>query len=184
VSVAGTYAEALYEAAQERGQVAEVAAQLAEVRRAIAENRDLRELLDSPEVETRVKKNVLASLLSDANPLVANFAQVLLDRGRATEVEEIGAAFDERVAEAEGRLRVTVRTAVPLPDDLRTAVVERIARQTGRPVDVETVVDPAIIGGVVIETDGSVVDASVRHRLDDMRRAMTTAPVPAAATAE
>jgi len=184
VSVAGTYAEALYEAALERGQVREVAAQLGEVRRALAETPDLADTLASPDIETRAKKAVVATLLADANPLVANFVQVLLDRDRAAEIEEIGRAFDERVAEAEGRLRIVVRTAIPLTDDLRALVVGRIERDTGRPVDVETVVDPAIIGGVVIETDGSVVDASVRQRLDDMRRAMTAAPVPLAATAE
>lgn len=184
MSVASTYAEALYESALDRGQVAEVAGQLTEIRQAVADSPDLRDLLSNPEIDTHHKKGVVTTLLEGANPLVANFLQVLLDRGRASELEEIGAAFDERVADAEGRLRVVVRTAVPLDDDLRAAVVNRIQSQTGRPVDVETVVDPAIVGGVVIETDGSVVDASIRQRLTDLHRSMASAPVPAAVAAE
>ena len=65
-----------------------------------------------------------------------------------------------------------VRTAIPLPDDLRARLVARISELTGRAVDIDTIVDPAIVGGVVIETDGSVVDASVHARLADLRRAM------------
>lgn len=184
MSVGATYAEALYEAAADRGQVREVSADLAELRRAVRENRELAGLLENPEIETRVKKDVMATLLAGATPLVANFVQVLLDRGRAEELEAIGEAFDERVAEAEGRLQVVVRTAVPLPDDLREVVVTRLEGQAGRPVDVETVVDPDIIGGIVIETGGSVIDASVRQRLDDLRRSMTGASVATAVGAE
>jgi F-type H+-transporting ATPase subunit delta len=184
VSVATTYAEALYEAAVDRERVSEVAAQLAEVRGAVASTPELARLLEDPEIDTRVKKDVVGRLLEGADPLVANFVQVLLDRGRGAEIEEIGAAFDERVAAAEGRLRITVRTAVPMPDDLRAGLLSRLEARTGRPVDIEAVVDPEIIGGLVIETDGSVVDASVRQRLADMRRALATAPVTAAVSAE
>lgn len=184
MSVASTYAEALHESAVDRGQVTEVATGLRELRDAVAGTPELATLLDDPQIETRVKKEVVGSLLADANPLVANFVQVLLDRGRAGEIEEIGAAFDERVAAAEGRLRVTLRTAIPLPDDLKAAVVGRIQSQTGRPVDVETVVDESIVGGVVIETEGSVVDASVRQRLADLHRSMAAAPVQAAVTGD
>lgn len=184
MSVASTYAEALHGSAVDRDQVTEVATGLRELRDAIAGTPELATLLDDPQIETRVKKDVIGSLLADTNPLVANFVQVLLDRGRAGEIEEIGAAFDERVAAAEGRLRVTVRTAIPLPDDLKAAVIARIQAQTGRPVDVETVVDESIVGGVVIETDGSVVDASVRQRLTDLHRSMAAAPVQAAVTGD
>ena len=184
MSVAATYAEALYGSAADRGQVAEVAADLAELRRAAGESAELADLLGNPEIDTRVKKDVMSSLLRDANPLVANFVQVLLDRGRAGELDEIGEAFDERVAAAERRLQVTLRTAVPMPEDLRAGVIARLEAQTGRPVDVETVVDPGIIGGLVIETDGSVIDASVRQRLDDMRRAMISVPMAGAVVPE
>jgi F-type H+-transporting ATPase subunit delta len=175
VSVAATYAEALYESAVDQGAVPEVAAQLTEFRDAVAKN---------SEFETRVKKDVIVRLLDGAHPLVANFMQVLLDRGRADELSDITDGFTDRVAAAEGRLRVKIRTAIPLPDDLRARLVARISELTGSAVDIETIVDPAIVGGLVIETDGSVVDASVRARLADLRQAMLHTSVRDAVVAE
>jgi F-type H+-transporting ATPase subunit delta len=184
VSVAATYAEALYESAVDTGTVPQVAAQLAEFRGAVAESPELSDLLQNPEFDTGVKKRVVARLLADANPLVANFMQVLLDRGRADDLPAIADEFSNRVAAAEGRLRVRVRTAVPIPDDLRDRLVAQISERTGRTVDIDTVVDPAIVGGVVIETDGSVVDASVRQRLTEIRLGMLHASVRDAVAAE
>ena len=184
MSVAATYAEALYESAVDQGAVPEVASQLTEFRDAVAKNPELQDLLTNPEFETRVKKDVMARLLDGAHPLVANFMQVLLDRGRADELSDITDGFTDRVAAAEGRLRVKIRTAIPLPDDLRARLVARISELTGSAVDIETIVDPAIVGGLVIETDGSIVDASVRARLADLRQAMLHTSVRDAVVAD
>jgi len=184
VSVAATYAEALYEAAVDKGVVPEVAAQLSEFRTAVDGSPELRDVLENPEFETSVKKGVLEHILEGANELIANFVQVLLDRGRQDELPAIADEFADRVAVAEGRLRVTVRTAIPLPDDLRERLVAQISERTGRSVDIDTIVDPEIVGGLVIESDGSVVDASVRQRLADLRQGMLHASVRDAVAAE
>lgn len=184
MSVAATYAEALYESAVDKGAVAEVSAQLAEFRAALEASPELRNLLENPEFETRVKKQVVAQLLSGANEIVGNFVQVLLDRGRAEEFAEIADGFAARVAAAEGRLRVRVRTAIPLPADLRDRLVAQLSARTGRAVDIDTVVDGQIVGGLVIETDGSVVDASVRGRLAELRTSMLGSSVRDAVVAE
>jgi F-type H+-transporting ATPase subunit delta len=173
VSVAATYAEALFESAVAAGTVPEVADQLAQFRDAIAANPELHDVLENPEFDTQVKKDVVADLLTGANALVANFAQVLLDR-----------EFSDRVAAAEGRLRVRVRTAIALPDDLRERLIAQISERTGRPVDIDAVIDHEIVGGLVIETDGSVVDASVRARLASIRHNMLQTPVLSAVDAE
>jgi len=184
VSVAATYAEALYESAVDQGSVPEVAAQLVEFREAVAASPELQDVLANPEFETRVKKDVIAKLLVGANPLVANFMQVLLDRGRAGELAEIADGFAARVAVAEGRLRVRIRTAIPLPDDLRARLIAQISERTDRAVDIDTIVDPEIVGGLVIETGGSVVDASVRARLADLRQTMLHTSVRDAVVAD
>lgn len=184
MSVAVTYAEALYEAAVDQNSVADVAAQLSDFRTSVDDNTELRDVLLNPEFETRVKKDVVARLLKDANPLLSNFVQVLLDRGRAGELDAIADAFADRVAASEGRLRVRIRTAVPLPQDLRARLVAQLSERVGRAIDVETVVDAEIVGGVVIETDGSVVDASVRTRLADLRASMLRASVRDAVVAD
>jgi len=184
VSVAVTYAEALYEAAVDRGSVADVAAQLAEFRTSVDENAELHDLLTNPEFETRVKKDVVGRLLQGADPTLANFVQVLLDRGRAGEIDAIADALADRVAAAEGRLRVRIRTAIPLPLDLRERLVAQLSERVGRAIDVDTVVDEDIVGGVVIETEGSVVDASVRTRLADLRESMLRVSVRDAVVAD
>lgn len=184
MSVAATYAEALYESAVDQGSVAQVSAQLAEFREAVETNPELQDLLTNPEFETRIKKDVVAKLLAEANPLVSNFLQVLLDRGRAGELGEIADEYAARVAAAEGRLRLRIRTAIPLPDDLRDRVVAQISKLTSRAVDIDTIVDPEIVGGLVIESDGSVVDASVRTRLAELRQTMLHASVRDAVVAD
>jgi F-type H+-transporting ATPase subunit delta len=184
VSVAATYAEALYESAVSQGVVPEVAAQIVEFREAVNSNSELYDVLENPEFETHVKKAVAVQLLGGANTLVANFVQVLLDRGRIGELSAIVDGFTDRVALAEGRLRVRVRTAIPLPDDLRDRLVAQISERTGRAVDIDPVVDRDIVGGLVIETDGSVVDASVRGRLAKLRQDMLNVSVRDAVAAE
>ena len=184
MSVAATYAEALFEAATEAGAVDAVAEEVAGFAEAVQESEDLRQFLDNPEVEARAKKEAVKELSSSANPITANFLQVLIDRGRITEFPEIARAFADRVAAEAGRLDVEAVTAVPLPEDLRNRIVEEISRKTGRSVDLTESVDPEIVGGLVLRIGGAVVDGSVRHRIEELRAALNTAPVDAAITAD
>ena len=181
MSVAATYAEALFEAAVEQDAVDAVAADVAAFAQAMRESDELRAVLTSPEVERRAKKAAVAGLTEDANPLTANFLQVLIDRGRMAEFPEIARALAERVARAEHRLEVEAITAVPMPDDLRKRVVQRIQGQTGATVELTESVDPDIVGGLVLRVGGVVVDGSLRHRLDELDQTLRAAPVDAAA---
>ena len=184
MSVAATYAEALFEAATDAGAVGAVAGEIAGFATAVEESPELRQFLDNPEVEARVKKEAVKELGSSANPITANFLQVLIDRGRITEFPEIARAFADRVAAEEGRLEVEAVTAVPLPEDLRNRIVEEISRKTGRSVDLTEAVDPEIVGGLVLRIGGAVVDGSVRHRIEELRAALSAAPVDAALAAD
>ena len=181
MSVAATYAEALFEAATEADAVDAVAADIAAFARAMRESSELRAVLTSPEVDTRAKKGAIADLTEGAHPLTANFLQVLIDRGRIADFPEIARAFEERVARAEHRLEVEAITAVPMPDDLRKRVVQRIQGQTGATVDLTESVDPDIVGGLVLRIGDVVVDGSLRRRLDELRHTLQAAPVDAAA---
>lgn len=183
MSVAGTYAEALYESAAEAGAIDAVSADVAAFVEAVESSDELRAVLGNPEIETRAKKGVVGELTADAHPLVGNFLQVLIDRGRIAEFPEIAQAFAERVSAATGRLEVEAVTAVPLPDDLRRRIVESIEEKTGTSVDLTETVDPGIVGGLVLRIGGVVVDGSVRHRIDELREALRSASVVAATTA-
>jgi F-type H+-transporting ATPase subunit delta len=183
VSVAATYAEALFEAASDQDAVEPVAADVAAFAAAVRESPELRIALSSPDVDTPDKKAAVAALTEDAHPLVANVLQVLIDRGRIGDFPDIAAALGERVARAEHRLEVEAITAVPLPDDLRKRIVQRIQGQTGASVELAESIDPDIVGGLVLRVGGVVVDGSLRHRLEELRRSLRAAPVDAAAVA-
>lgn len=175
MSVAGTYAEALYQAAAGSDSVARVAADLAALREALGPDSDVGRALLNPQVESRVKKDAVARLADTASPLTVNLLQVLIDRGRLDELGAIEAAFGERVSEAEGRIAVEVTSAIALPPDLREQVVARIREQTGKTPEITEHVDPEIIGGLVLRVGGVVTDASVRGRLDGLRRSIAGA---------
>lgn len=175
MSVAATYAEALYQAAAEKNAVAQVAADLAALAEALGADSDVARILHNPKVDSRAKKAALAGLADSANPLTINLLQVLVDRGRLEEVPSLASAYGARVAEAEGRLAVEVTSAIPLVDELRAKVVERIREQTGKTPEITERVDPDIIGGLVLRVGGVVTDASVRGRLDGLRRSISDA---------
>lgn len=184
MSVATTYAEALYEASAEAGALDPVASGMGEFAEAYAGSADLRSALESPDLDPEAKVRVVSALAEGAHPFVLNMLRMLLDRGRIAELPEIAAAFARRVSDAAGRLEVEAVTAIPLPADLREQIVASVQEKTGLSVDLSESVDPGIVGGLVLRVGQTVVDGSVRSRLDQLRRELTTASVDSAAVAE
>lgn len=183
MGVATTYAEALYEAASNAGTVDGVSTDVAGFAEALEGSPELRSVLSNPEIPIGAKKTAVSALVSGADPLVENFLQVLLDRGRIHEFGEIATAFQERVARAQERLEVEAITAIPLPEDLRARIIARIQEKTGSAVSLTESVDPEIVGGLVLHVGGVVVDGSVRHRIEQLRGVLQRAPVDAATAA-
>lgn len=183
MSVASTYAEALYEAAIDANALEAVASGVGALASAYRDSTELRQVLTSPEIATAAKKSTLVALAEGSHPLVANALQVLVDRGRISELPEIAAALQERVTAAEGRLEVSATTAIPLPDDLRATIINSIQERTGKTVNLAETVDPEIIGGLVLQVGETVIDGSVRNDLEKLRRDLGRASVDAAAVA-
>lgn len=182
MSVAATYAEAVFEAATDLKAVDDVGRDLRAFADAVAGSDDLRAVLDDPNIDTAAKKAVVARLTEGSAPVVGNVLQVLLDRGRMADFPDILDAFEGRVAAAAGRLEVRAITAVPLPDDLRARIVAQIKEKTGADIDLTESVDPEIVGGLVLQVGESVVDASVRHRIEELREAMRSSRIDSAVT--
>ena len=180
MSVATTYADALYEAAVDADAVPQVSADVEAFAEAVQGSADLQMALDNPEIDSRAKRSVIAAVAADAHPLVQNFLQVLVERGRIAELLEITDAFRESVARAQDRIEVEAVTAVPLPDDLRDRIVESIQSKTHATVELTESVDPDVVGGLVLNVGEVVIDGSVRHRIEELRRELTGAPVDAA----
>ena len=157
--------------------MAVVATGLAAFRGAVDANPELAATLADPKLAAAAKKGVITRLASGTSPLVGNFLRLLVDRGRISELGDLTDAYAERVAAAEGRVEIVAVTAIPLDDDLRRTITDRIRDVTGRDATLIERIDEDIIGGLVLEVGGVRVDGSVRGRLDALRQDLVSAPV-------
>ena len=163
------YARALFEAAQETGRLSETHEELGDFVAAVREVPELRRLLENPQLDPQAKRGALGELLADSGDLLRNYLLLLVEKGRESEIEHIAAEFDELVARAEGRISVELTTAVELSDDEAGRIVGQIERSAGRTVEATRKVDPALIGGIVLQAGSLRLDASVRGRLERLR---------------
>lgn len=175
---ARVYASALYAAASEGGRVADIDRDLREFVTELAENRMLRRALFNPELPREAKHRIATSMLAEAEPLLRNAVLVVVDNGRLPLLPDMQAAYAEMAAVEERILDVEVTTAVPLPETQRSDLEQRISAAVGQTARVTATVDPTIIGGLVLRARGVLLDASVRRRLTELRRALVKAPLP------
>jgi F-type H+-transporting ATPase subunit delta len=168
------YARALLEAADEHGRLQEVAEQLSDFVAAVREVAELRGLLRNPQVDPRAKASVLDSVLGEADELVRNFVRLLAERGRSAEIEEAYREFERLLAERLGQIEVELTTAHELSDEEAARIVGEIERAVGRKVEARRTVDPRIVGGIVLQAGSMRADASVRGRLERLRRELVT----------
>jgi len=164
------YARALYEAAKDENRLGPVREELGDFVEAQREVPELRELLRNPQLDKRVKASALEELLGGDEVLVRNFLLLLTEKNRAGEVDEIAREFERLVAEQEGILDVELTTAVELSDKEARNVIEQIEKASGRKVEATRNVDPDLIGGLVLQAGSLRLDASVRGRLNRLRR--------------
>ncbi len=135
---------------------------------------DLEEILRNPQLDKRAKTAAVDAVLGQSDPLVRNLLRLLIEKGRGGEVEEVAAEFERLAAIEEGQLSVELTTAFELDEDEARAIVEQIQRASGRTVEATRAVDPGLIGGIVVQAGSRRVDASVRGRLERLRRQLAT----------
>ena len=169
------YARALFDAALEEDRLEPVREQLAQVVAAEAEVPELRELLRNPQLDPRARAAALKDVLSGGEELLRNFLLVLVDKGRTGQLEEISREFERLVAEHEGIVHAELTTAVELSDDEARDLLRQIEKASGRKVEATRKVDPALIGGIVLQVGSLRLDASVRGRFERLRRELATA---------
>jgi F-type H+-transporting ATPase subunit delta len=137
---------------------------------AAAESPELRAVLRNPQLESSAKAQILADLAGDDEPLFTNFLQVVAEKGRAAELEEIAKEFERLIAREERRLTVELTTARELSDAEAKTILKQIEDAAGRKVEATRKVDPDIVGGIVLQAGTLRVDASVRGRLERLRQ--------------
>ena len=168
--IATVYARALFEAAQEQGRLDVVRDQLGQVADALESGRDLQVFFFSPYFSTAEKRSGLARTLTDADPLVTNFLELLIENHRMPVIFRMRRALD-RLWERENRLLpVEVTSAIALDDAAVAQIGEQVGAQTGRRIDLTSTIDPDILGGIVLRVGNAILDASIRNRLEQLRR--------------
>ena len=133
---------------------------------------ELRELLRNPLLDRRVKAAALEELVGGDEDVLRNFLVLLVEKGRAAELDEIAREFERLAAAEEGVLDVELTTAVELSDREAQDVIKQIEKASGRKVEATRSVDPDLIGGLVLQAGSMRLDASVRGRLNRLRREM------------
>lgn len=169
-----TYASALYDAAQEAGRVAAVRQDLGDFVEAAAAVPELGEILRNPQLDKRAKSAAVEAVAGGSDPLVLNFLRLLVEKGRAGSVTEVAEEFERLAAAAEGELTVELTTAFELSDEEAATIVSQIEQRSGRKVEATRQVDPALIGGMVLQVGSRRVDASVRGRIEQLGRELRT----------
>ena len=175
--IAEVYSRALFEVAKDEDELDEIHDQLGEFADALADedNRELRLFFFSPYFSSEEKKDGVEKVVSGANERFANFLKLLAERHRMPALPRIRRQFDSQWAEERRLLPVTVTSAVELDESLVKGIGDRIQEQTGRTVDLSSDVDPEVIGGLVVRVGNMVMDASVRSRLEQIRKQVTKA---------
>jgi F-type H+-transporting ATPase subunit delta len=141
---------------------------------AVAEVPELRAVLRNPQIEPREKARVLEELLGGADELLRNLLMLTAEKGRIADIEEIAREFERLMAREERRLDVELTTAYDLSDKEAEGIIKQIEDASGRKVEATRSVDPALIGGLVLQAGSLRVDASVRGRLERLRRELVT----------
>ena len=173
-SLAGRYALALFDLAQEGRQVDAVSQSLTSLREALASSEDLRRLTTSPRVgrgdAAKAIDGVAITLKLD--PLTTNFLGVLAKNGRLSQLGAAIRAFSTLAANARGEATAEVVSAHPLDDDQVAALKAKLRQRLGREVAVDLAVDPAILGGLIVKLGSQQIDGSIRTKLNSLAIAM------------
>ena len=168
--IASVYARSLFEVAQEHGKLDTVREELGEFADALSESRELQVFLFSPYFSTAEKTEGLDRAISGADEIVVNFLKLLIEKHRMPVVFRIRAELDQLWEEENRMLPVTVTSAVELDKGTVKQIGDRIAEQTDRTVDLSSEVDADILGGIIVQVGNSVLDASIRNRLENFRK--------------
>jgi ATP synthase F1 delta subunit len=168
--IAAVYARSLFEVAKEQSKLDPIRDQLGEFTDALNDTRELQVFFFSPYFSTAEKIDGLDRTVSDADPVVVNFLKLLIENHRMPVIFRVRREFDQLWQEENKLLPVQVTSAVELDPGTVSQIGDRIAEQTGRKVELSAIVDPDVLGGLVVRVGNSILDASIRNRLEQLRK--------------
>ncbi len=167
------YAAALFELARAEGELSKVEREFYSVAKAFASSTELRDTLSDPRIPGDRKKSILDDLVGGrVSDVTVNMVNLVVNQGRASDLPAIAERLAGRAASAVGVEIAEVRSAIELDAATIERLTQALARVVGRPVEVRTVVDPSVLGGIVTRVGDTVIDGSVKRRLESLRTAV------------
>ncbi len=168
--IATVYGRSLFEVAMEHDKLDMVREEIGQFADALDGERGLQTFFFSPYFSTDEKKDGLAKAVTDADEVVVNFLQLLIEKHRVPAIFRIRRELDRLWREENKLLPVQVTSAIELDDSLVKNLGETIGEKTGRKVDLTAIVEPDILGGIVLRVGNSILDASIANRLEVLRK--------------
>jgi F-type H+-transporting ATPase subunit delta len=171
-TAARRYAEAAFQIGRADGTLDDWERDLATVEELLA-NEEVRRILQHPVIPYAAKERLLQRAAAGIRPEALNLVLLMIRRGRPRAIEPMIIHFAALLRAARGIVLAEIRTALPLEDEQRRAVTERLGELTGETVEMNEVVDESLIGGIAVRIGDRLYDASVRNRLERLRARLT-----------
>ena len=173
-SLAGRYASALFELARDQRQIESVGKSLEALSQALLDSKDFSELVASPLVSREEAGRAFAALAPQfkLDPITTNFLGVLARNGRKKELLAVIRSFRRLAADHRGETTAQVMSARPLSDDQLASLGQQLRARAGREVNIDALVDPTLLGGIVVKLGSQQIDASIRTKLNRLAQAM------------
>jgi F-type H+-transporting ATPase subunit delta len=168
--LAQVYARSLFGVARERGKLDLVREQLGAVADALAKHRELQVFFFSPYFSSDEKQNALERMIDGGDEILMNFLKLLIEKHRMPVIFRIRQRYERLWDEENRTLPVEITSAIELDEATTASLGKAIGERTGRRVMLATRVDPDILGGIVVRVGNSILDASIRNRLEQLRR--------------
>jgi F-type H+-transporting ATPase subunit delta len=165
------YAEAMFGVARAEGNLAEVEDELFRFARALEGSDELRSALTDPHLPASRRQQIVEDLLGGrASGVTIALVSMAVGTGRARDLPGIIDTLVKKSAEASSKAVAEVRSAIELDDDQRRKLADALERATGKKVEVKVVIDPSVLGGIVTTIGDTVIDGSVRTRLEQLKQ--------------
>ena len=169
-SVGTVYAQALYSLAKDEECSEAILKELAALQESFSAEPDFLRLLAAPNLSKEERCQIVdSSFRGKVHPYVLNFMKILTEKGYMRHFADCAKAYRQNYNQDHGILEVTAVTAIALNEEQAGRLTEKLAKVTGKTIDLCNRVDPAVLGGVRLDFDGKQVDGTVRRRLDDIR---------------
>ena len=164
------YAEAMFRVVQAEGELERVEDELYRFGKVLETNHELKQALTDRSIDRTQRTKILDELLADkVSPHTLSLLSFVIEQGRGRQLPEIVEQLSQLAADARQAVVAEVRSAIPLDDSQQSALAEALSKATNKKVEVKVIVDPSVLGGIVATVGDTVIDGTVKHRLDQLK---------------